>query len=438
MLHRIYSAVGIVGYRLLKLLQPLLTVRGGRLAYELEQRLGQYPALDHFDERLPRVWIHAASVGEVQAAGILIDELSRTGHAPNMVLTSTTEQGHKFAGHRVPDRVVTLMAPLDLPPSVSRALKAIRPDLYICLETELWPVMLTQLRRTGVGMLLLNGRLSPRSFRRYSMAKGYMATLFRGFDTVAAISHEDASRFAALGVPANRLPVCGNIKYDMQADNPTTVRLAGRQRLGVGRETVFICGSTHEGEEQALLQVYWQLARQRSLVWVVAPRHLERLEAVKTLFARHGLAFDLLSTVATGGRQAPIILVDTMGDLASLYAAGDFIFCGGSLVNCGGHNIMEAARWSRPVFFGPWMKDFIDAAKALQHSGGGYQIADTEELVARILALGNSPDLYARACAQAGAVAASQRGAVAKQVELVWDALAKCRKSGKRTVSDHE
>lgn len=438
MLHRIYSAVGIVGYGLLKLLQPLLAVRGGRLAYELEQRLGRYPALDHFDERLPRVWIHAASVGEVQAAGILIDELSRTGRTANMVLTATTEQGYKFAGHRLPVPVVPLMAPLDLTPSVCRALQAIRPDLYICLETELWPVMLTQLRRAGVGMLLLNGRLSPRSFHRYSMVKGYMATLFRGFDAVAAIGREDASRFAALGVPTNRLSVCGNIKYDMQADNPKSVRLAGRERLGVDRETVFICGSTHEGEEQALLQVYRQLARQQSLVWVVAPRHLERLEAVKTLFARNGLAFDLLSTLATGRRQTPVVLVDTMGDLANLYAAGDFIFCGGSLVNCGGHNIIEAARWSRPVFFGPWMKDFNDAAQALQHTGGGYQIANTEELVDRILALWSSPDQYARACAQAGAVAASQRGAVAQQVELVWDALAKWRESGRRTVSAHQ
>lgn len=428
MLHQIYSAAGIAGYWLLKLLQPLLTAWGGRLAYGLEQRLGQYPAIVHRDERQPTIWIHAASVGEVQAAGILIDALNRTGEAINLVLTTTTEQGHKFARNRVPSHVSTFMAPLDLLPAVQRAASAMRPSLYICLETELWPVMLTQLRKASVGMLLLNGRLSARSFRRYSMAKGYLATLFSGFDAVAAISSEDGQRFAALGVPEARLSICGNIKYDMQADEPEAVRRAGRQRLGLNAESVLLCGSTHEGEEQALLQVYLQLAKHRPLVWVVAPRHLERIEAVKNLFARHGLAYDLFSSLATRARRSSVVLVDTMGDLASLYAAGDFIFCGGSLADRGGHNIMEAARWSRPVFFGPWMKDFTDAAESLKRAGGGFQIADAGELAAGILALWDDPQQYAQACAQAGAVAASQRGSVHKQAELVRAELAKCRK----------
>ena len=428
MLHQIYSAAGYVGYSLIKLLLPLLRALGGRLAYGLDQRLGRYPNLAHFDERRPRVWIHAASVGEVQAAGILIDELSRAGCPPNMVLTSTTEQGHKFARTRIPSQVPALMAPLDMPQAVGRALKTIRPDLYICLETELWPVVLTQLRRAGVGMLLLNGRLSQRSFRRYSMAKGYMATLFAGFDAVAAISHEDASRFAALGAPAARLHICGNIKYDMQADDPDGIRQAGRQRLSVDGETVLLCGSTHEGEEQALLQTYSELAQQRPLVWVVAPRHLERIEAVKALFDRSGLDYALWSSLKTGTRRASVVLVDTMGELADLYAAGDFLFCGGSLVDRGGHNIMEAARWGRPVFFGPGMKDFADAAAALKRAGGGYQVAGAGELAAGIQALWDDPQRYAQVCVQASAVAASQRGSVNKQAELVRAMLARCRK----------
>lgn len=418
MLHLLYSAVGTVLHPILLVCRPLFEQLGGRWAYGLTERLGRYPQLAAGPgERL--LWLHASSVGEVQAALVLLDELTRSCTDLRILLTTTTEQGHRLAASRLGPRITCLMAPLDLPPAVGRALRAVRPDLYVCLETELWPVMLTRLRRAGVPMALVNGRLSERSCRRYRHIRSTMARLLNGFASLAVITEADGRRFVALGADALRIRVCGNLKYDMPADDPEATRRLSRARLGVDDETVLVCGSTHEGEEEQLLTLYRRLAERGPLVFVLAPRHLERVEAVSGLLGRAGIDCDRFSRVQAGGRTAPAVLVDTMGDLADLYAGGDVLFCGGSLVDRGGHNIIEAARWGRPVFFGPHMKDFRDAADMLIEAGGGFQVSDVDALATLVLALRNDPGRSARACACAAAAAASQRGAVRRQADMV-------------------
>jgi 3-deoxy-D-manno-octulosonic-acid transferase len=363
-------------------------------------------------------------VGEAQAAIILIVELLRTGEELQIILTSTTEQGNRMARSRLPASVWCLMAPLDVPQAVRRTLLVLRPDVYICLETELWPVMLTTLRKMGVPMLMLNGRLSERSSRRYRWVRSLMCSLLEGFQSVAVISEADGQRFVSLGVPASRIKVCGNLKYDMPAAQPEQVRIAHRKRLGVSSQVVFICGSTHEGEEEMLLPVFRQLAASLPVIWVVAPRHLERLSTVEAFFFRSGLAFHRYSELATRDRLAAVVLVDTMGELADLYASGDYIFCGGSLVEQGGHNIMEAARWGRPVYYGPYMKDFRDVAELLTEAGGGFQVTDGAELATLLLHHHDYPGAYQTACAKAATIAAQQRGAVDRQAGIVTQLLA--------------
>lgn len=414
----LYSAVGTVLHLTLALFRPLVELLGGRWAYGLAERLGRYPQVATGPgERV--LWLHASSVGEVQAALVLLDDLTRSCPGLRVVLTTTTEQGHRLAESRLPAEITCLMAPLDVVPAVRRALRTVRPDLYVCLETELWPVMLTRLRRAGVPMALVNGRLSERSCRRYRHIRSTMARLLGGFASLAVITEADGRRFVALGADASRIRVCGNLKYDMPADDPEATRRLSRARLGASDETVFVCGSTHEGEEEQLLAVYRRLAERGPLVFVLAPRHLERVEAVAALLGRAGVDFDRFSQLATGDRTAPTVLVDTMGDLADLYAGGDYLFCGGSLVDRGGHNIIEAARWGRPVFFGPHMKDFRDAADMLIEAGGGFQVSDVDALATRVLALMDDPDRSARACACAAAAAAGQRGAVRRQADMV-------------------
>jgi len=425
LLHLLYRFLGTGLYLILLLLSPLLRSRSGRYGYGLEQRLGRYPqGAGVAAPRCPTVWIHASSVGEAQAAIILILELLKTGAGWTFILTATTEQGNKLARSRLPATVWCLMAPLDCPHPVRQALQTLQPDLYICLETELWPVMLTEVAARGIPLLMLNGRLSERSYRRYRWVRPFMHSLLAGFQTVAVISEADGQRFSGLGAPPSRIQVCGNLKYDMEAAQPEQMRTVVRVRLGAGNQALFLCGSTHEGEEHQLLPVYRRLQAVFPVLWVLAPRHLERLPAVAEFLDRAGLAFDRYSDLATRDRLTGVVLVDTMGDLADLYAGGDYIFCGGSLVEQGGHNVMEAARWGRPVYFGPSMKDFRDAAELLTAAGGGFQVADAGELTTLLLHHHTHADLYQAACIQAALVAARQRGAVARQAGIVRQALA--------------
>lgn len=421
----LYSVLGTGLYLLLLLFSPLVRFWGGRYGYGLEQRFGWYP--DIAGRKIAgcrTVWIHASSVGEAQAAIVLVIELLKAGEELQIVLTSATEQGNRVARSRLPDSVFCLMAPFDAPLVVRRTLRTLRPDVYICLETELWPVLLTEVREAGIPMLLLNGRLSERSYSRYRWIRPFMRSLLRGFQAIAVISAADGQRFSGLGFPENRIQVCGNLKYDMPAAHPEAVRALSRQRLGIARQAVFICGSTHEGEEEMLLPVFQRLAASFPLVWVVAPRHLERLPAVEAFFHGSGLAFERYSDLAVKARCAKVVLVDTMGELADLYAGGDFIFCGGSLVDRGGHNIMEAARWGRPVYFGPYMKDFRDAAQQLTAAGGGFQVAGASELATQLLHHHAHPEEYQAAGAKAAAMAAQQRGAVGRQAGIVSRLLA--------------
>jgi 3-deoxy-D-manno-octulosonic-acid transferase len=426
-LHQLYSGLGAGAYLLLLFFRPLIGALGGRSAYGFSQRLGRYPRQVPADLSACRtVWVHASSVGEVQAAIVLVTTLLSDDSRLRIIVTSTTEQGNRLARSRMPETVSCLMAPFDMPQAVRRAIQILRPDYYICLETELWPVMLVRLKRAKVPALLLNGRLSQRSFDRYRRIRGFMASLLTGFRTVAVISETDGRRYEALGVPAERIQVCGNLKYDMPAQSSDNVRSTSRRRLCVNSERVLLCGSTHEGEEAQLMSVFRALARQCPTVWVIAPRHLERLPVVEALLLRSGLMFDRFSTLAKSGRRTNVIVVDTMGDLADLYAGGDYIFCGGSLVDRGGHNIMEAARWGRPVYFGPHMKDFQDAAEMLVQAGGGFQVADAEEMVEHLLSSEDKPEDYALACRRAAEVAARQRGAVARQADIVRQMLKSC------------
>ena len=425
MLYHGYKIFGTASYFLLLFTAPLIRVLGGRYGFGLDQRLGRYPG--QADGKItPCVWLHAASVGEVQAAGILIRELTVRHGRFRCVLTTMTEQGYRVARDLLPETVACLMAPLDLPPAVRRAIRSIRPDLYICMETELWPVMLMETARAGIPMLLLNGRMSERSFMRYRRIRGLMAPLLGQFAGLGVIAADDARRFRELGVPSRRIQVTGNIKYDLRIREKETIRDRYRRELDLGGEVVFVAGSTHSGEEEQLLDVHRRLCdgQQRPVTWIVAPRHLERLPEVERLLDRAGLAYDLFSVARDSGRKSRIILVDSMGELADLYAAADLVFCGGSLVDRGGHNVMEAARWGVPVYFGPSMKDFRDAASLLRTAGAGFEVADGRALATLMLAHLADPERYRAIGRAAAAAAAAQRGAARRQAGMALALLA--------------
>lgn len=435
----IYRFTGFCVYPLVRLAAPLISALPRRIAYNFFQRLGIYGregltgASNPAKTDTPLIWVHAASVGEMQAALLLVTALQQRFSGYRYILSATTKQGSRLAESRLPQNTSCIMAPLDMPQAVQRALRTIKPRLYICLETELWPLLLHTLQARKVTMLLLNGRMSARSCRRYQKIGAAIAVLLNGFSRIALITERDLERFAALGVAPERMTVAGNIKFDLPfADEEAdAIRTMHRSYLGLAEhERLLICGSTHGGEEALLLPVWQQLAPTMPLVLVLAPRHQERLAEVEVLLQGQGIAFELYSSLKgrlEGGkdrRRAAVVLVDTMGDLADLYSAADFIFCGGSLLpRLSGHNVMEAARWGRPVYFGPHMKDWRDAADLLINAGGGFQVQDKAALTDLIHRHAASAEEYKQACKAAHDTAACQRGALARQIDMLQDFL---------------
>ncbi len=441
MLYNFYRITGAILYPLLVMVSPLFE----RLLpnWQLSQRLGHYQELDQSAtaataaNRPQLIWIHAASVGEVQAARALIAVLVDTLPDAEIFLTTMTRQGRAVARTLLPAQVRCELAPLDIPQVVDRALKLLQPDLYICLETEFWPVMLTKMRKAGVPMLLLNGRISERSFQQYQRIKGTVGAFLGGFSAVGVIREQDRERFRHLGVPAERIQVCGNMKYDLKHDfmpqesgtNSAEQAEAKYARLlGIQPDdVVFICGSTRTGEEQLLLPVFRRLQEKYSgrLLWILAPRHLERLPEVMALLDQAGLGYELFSQCTQGSRgstkerQENIILLDSMGELAHLYAAGHYIFCGASLVNKGGHNIMEPIAQGKPVFFGPFMQDFQDALDLVLAAGAGVQVGSPDELADRLLEYPPESPAYEQACQSAEQLARTQQGAAQRQADMV-------------------
>jgi 3-deoxy-D-manno-octulosonic-acid transferase len=282
--------------------------------------------------------------------------------------------------------------------------------------------MLRQACRKNIKALLLNGRLSERSLKHYHWVPGLIRETLQNFVGLATISNADADRFIALGAPRDKVMVTGNAKYDLTAVTHGSDPGAGyRQALQLPPASlVWVAGSTHTGEEAVLAEVYLKLKQQLpALVWVVAPRHLRRLPEIEALFRARGIDFDRRSELVNRERVHDVVLVDTMGELAGLYAAADYIFCGGSLVERGGHNVYEAAVWGRPVIYGPSMKDFADAKALLEETGGGFPVANPAEIGHLILAWARAPERYAVAAEKARVAVLAQQGAAKRQAALV-------------------
>ena len=419
MLPVLYRICGRAAHALLPAVLPAVNILAPE--WEAGQRLGNYQQRPALITAGPLLWIHAASVGEMQAARVLIAALTEKIPSGRFMLTAMTRQGRDAARARMPKTVRCELAPIDTPQAVTAALRTLRPDIYICLETELWPTMLQETGRAGIPMLLLNGRLSVSAFRRYQRICGFMTELLKGFAAVGVIREEDGDRYRQLGVEAGRIKVCGNLKYDLPAADAAAVREKYQLLLNPGGKKIFICGSTRSGEEELLLPVYRRLRTETAdnLLWIIAPRHLNRLDEIKRLLTQAGLNCELLSDCAAKGGSKDIVLVDSLGELADLYALGDVNFCGGSLVDKGGHNIMEPVRWHRPVLFGPFMHDYQDAADLVLTAGAGFQVRDADELADRLVHLLRDERLQQTVCQAAGRLACSQQGAAQRQADMV-------------------
>lgn len=331
------------------------------------------------------LWIHAVSVGETVAIAPLV-ELLLTRHSDTpIVITTMTPTGAERVQSLFGDRVQHLYCPYDLPHALHRFLKRIQPRTLIVVETELWPNMVAACARHDVPVLLANARLSERSARGYARMAALSRPMLQAMTLVAAQNPADGGRFVALGLPAGRMSVTGSVKFDISvAADVETQAEALRGQWGKARP-VLVAGSTHAGEELALLRALSAWHRQwPDLLLVIVPRHPERFNEVAELVKEHGF------TLARRSQAAPdaatqVYLGDTMGDLMMIYAASDIAFVGGSLIERGGHNPLEPAALARPVIMGSHCFNFAVICDALEQSGGLVRVAGDEALQQQVL-----------------------------------------------------
>ncbi|MGI9535587.1 MAG: 3-deoxy-D-manno-octulosonic acid transferase [Desulfocapsaceae bacterium] len=372
-----------------------------------------------------RIWIHAASIGEVRAAGVLINCLKPRLQHWDFLVTTMTIHGRDFARQHLGPEVACHLAPLDVPYAVNRALSTLAADVYVCLETELWPVLINTLRRKGIPALLINGRLSTHSSSTYRRLSFLFAPVLQSFRSIGAISEDDRRRFIEVGADPDLVTVTGNIKDDIRLPKEPG-KIAGKwsEILALTADTdVFIAGSTHSPEEELLLPLITNFISEQAVV-IIAPRHLDRLPSIELLINEQGLKFDRLSELKRGRRRTQaLVVVDTFGDLGEVYSVATFVFVGGSLSGSGGHNVMEPAIWERVVFFGPDMADFKEAAVKLENNGGGFRVDDISDLGEKMTPLMEDRDSLRYAQKRAGEAARGQQGAAERQALLVFKSL---------------
>ncbi len=387
------------------------------------ERFGYGATQQHANPHAPHdLWFHAASVGEVQGLQPIIAELQECFPALPVVCSTFTPTGKMMAKRLVPSAASVFLLPFDLPWIMPRLIRRLQPQALIIQETELWPHCLRAAARQGVPVIVVNGRLSPRSARRYRWIRLLMRRVLADITLILAQTPEAAQRFQALGATAQGIKVVGNTNIDrallaksaLVTPHVLTMLTKGRR--------VWVGGSTHEGEETMLLEAYRRvLAHHPDVLLVLAPRHPERIDAVvrhiqtANFRAVRRSAYDAKTADALTGDA--VVILDTLGELVPLYGLCTVAFVGGSLVPIGGHNILEPAMFAKPLMFGPYMYHFPDLARMLCAAGGAIQVADAEALCRQVIRLLRQPGEAELIGQRAYQALQANRGALAAVVE---------------------
>jgi len=345
-----------------------------------------------------RIWVHAVSVGEVKLARVIIRVLQERKGDFSLVVSTTTPTGRQTASREMPEDTIIIYNPLDLWWCVRRSIQKVSPDLFIGLETEIWPNLLWACKQLNIPAVLINGRISVRSIDYYRRLRFLMKDVLSAYRLVSMISRADAERIVSMGAARNKAVVAGNAKYDLLIDEART-ELSDRIRRVYKierRRPVFVAGSTRGGEEEIILEVFVKLLEKHpQIILIVAPRHIDRCKSIESLIRTCHLKYCLRSSLdkdTKGRSEASVILVDKIGELFGLYSLGSVIFCGASLVPLGGQNILEAAVWGKPVMYGPSMDDFLEATELLERVGAGLRVRDGHELLKTATWLLENPD----------------------------------------------
>lgn len=409
------------------LIMPFVLMRllwRSRLASDYRKRWNERFGYSSYAANQDGIWIHAVSVGETLAAIPLVKALiQQYSRDFRMIVTTTTPTGSALVTKHLGDQVTHMYAPFDVPTAVSRFLKRGRVKLCVIMETELWPNLLAICNKKKIPIVLANARLSERSYLRYQLISGLTKKMLRSYHTVASQGVLDGERFLQLGLDPKKLIVTGNIKFDLHI--PDELIHQGKMiRHSIGNDRrVFIAASTHDTEEAIILDAFNKIrADIPNLFLIIAPRHPDRFTKIAELCKHTGFEVAIRSQKTSITEKTDILLLDTIGELQMIYAAADIAFVGGSLVNTGGHNLIEPAALGLPILSGPHLHNFTEISRLLQNAGAAQIITDATTLSDAVVALCSAKELREKIGLCAQKTIEANRGALQKHLE----AIAKC------------
>jgi 3-deoxy-D-manno-octulosonic-acid transferase len=404
-------------YALLKM------IRSPRFRAGVGQRLS-LRAGDHEAEiGVDPIWIQAVSLGEVKSVAPLVRKINAGGVRP-VFLTTTTETGFRVANELLGIGNAIAYFPLDFSPIVRRVLARVKPRAIVLFETEIWPNLIRAASSLQIPISIVNGRISQKSFRFYRLIPGIFRNVFSRISFAGMQSLQDADRAVALGARPETVEVCGNVKFDAAPEPPSPEEIETlRRELMLEKDApLIVAGSTHEGEERAILEAYPKvLAKQPHARLLLAPRHPDRFDAVEALIRDTGLEVRRRTRPRdeVGTNSRAVVLLDTIGELARVYSLASVTFVGGSLARVGGHNIIEPASMGKPVLFGPHMHHFEDVKEAFLSENAAVRVNDAKELLSVMLSLLENPSA-ARALGEAArGVVDAHRGATDRYLQAL-------------------
>lgn len=365
------------------------------------------------------IWIHAVSVGEVLSLQNLIAKFKERNPDWSVYLSVLTNSGYKVASEKLTNVTGLFFIPFDFTLIVRKFFKVLKPDLFILAESEFWPNLLKEAKRNCAGVLLINGRISERSFQGYRRVKYFIRKILAKIDYFLVQTEREETGLMKLGIPSRKISRAGNLKTEIELPLLSSEKIHSfRQELGIGKgKKVILAGSTHQGEEEQILQAFSEVKKTNpDILLMIAPRHIERAEEIEQ-YCRDLSLSSLRKSKGTSNREWEVLIIDTLGELAVLYALCDLAFIGGSLVEKGGQNFLEPAFYGKPVFFGPHMNNFEDLADIFIRSNAARIVEGHDSL--KELFQFNDIDTILQIGKNAGNTLRSLQGATKETLDLI-------------------
>ena len=376
------------------------------------------------------IWLHGASVGEMVAISPLVKEIKKLMPERKVLVSAVTVGGYDMARQIMPEADAIINFPLDLPFVASSMVRRIRPGIFIMVETELWPNFLRAIRKLDIPAMMMNGRISEKSAKNYRYLSGLLRDMLDTISLFCMQSSIDAKYITQLGADPEKVFVTGNTKFDQTYAEVSPEDLAAyKTELGLGEDSypIIVAGSTHRTEEEAVLTSFTALRKRYPHArLIIAPRKLNRIEEIKKVNARFGYEMGFRSNLKEmEGRRPeyPVLMLDTIGELGRIYAIGDIVFVGGSLVRYGGHNVLEPAAHAKPILVGPSMEDFKDSYSLLSKVGACRMVPDADGLTEAFLEIAGNDALRKKMGDASIQIIRENRGAAQKTIHYLTDLL---------------